>query len=80
MASTIMPVVLSTIDAATYLGLSPKTLENWRTLHYGPRYARLGGDGRPRIVYRISDLDRWLEDQTVDPGTEADAASHPGAA
>lgn len=42
-------------NAATYLGLSAKTLANMRTLGTGPRFIKRG-----RIFYRIADLDTWL--------------------
>lgn len=66
--STVTPKVLHTPEAAVYLGLAPKTLENWRVAKTGPRYARLGSVGRPRIVYRIADLDAWLDEQVISPG------------
>lgn len=72
--TTVVPAVLHTPDAAAYLGLAPKTLENWRVAKTGPRYARLGRVGRPRIVYRITDLDAWLAAQVV----ETDAGSSAG--
>lgn len=46
----------STTEAATYLGLSPRTLEKWRSTGRGPVYARLGR----LIVYRFEDLDNWV--------------------
>jgi hypothetical protein len=46
---------LDPINAAAYLGLSPKTLANMRTLGTGPRFIKRG-----RIFYRIADLDAWL--------------------
>lgn len=42
------PHYLRTPDAATLLGLSPRTLEKHRCYGTGPIYRRLGG----RIVYR----------------------------
>lgn len=41
---------------ADYLGLSTKTLSNWRSLRIGPT-AQRGG----RIQYRKSDVEAWLK-------------------
>ena len=48
---------LKTPEAADYLRLKPGTLDQWRWLGVGPRYARCGR----RIVYRKADLDAYLE-------------------
>jgi excisionase family DNA binding protein len=53
---------LSTQHAAEYLGVSPRTLEDWRVRGGGPRYARLGR-GRGRVVYRLTDLERYLAER-----------------
>jgi predicted DNA-binding transcriptional regulator AlpA len=55
--------VVRTKEAAEYLGLQPRTLDNWRSQGRGPRYARLGC----RIVYRITDLEKYIETQIVEP-------------
>lgn len=36
-------------------GLSPRTLERWRSIKRGPSYLRLGG----RIAYRIEDIEAF---------------------
>lgn len=48
---------LTTPEAAKYLRLSPKTLETKRSRGGGPPYIKLGR----RVVYRRTDLDKWLE-------------------
>ncbi|MBB3862750.1 hypothetical protein GGQ88_004052 [Novosphingobium hassiacum] len=64
----VQPRYLKTPDAATHLGLSPRTLEKHRCYGTGPVYRRLGG----RIVYAIDDLDAWAargtRKSTSDPG------------
>ncbi|MDR6849943.1 MULTISPECIES: helix-turn-helix transcriptional regulator [Alphaproteobacteria] len=66
--SAVRPRYLKTPDAATHLGLSPRTLEKHRCYGTGPVYRRLGG----RIVYAIDDLDAWAtrgtRKSTSDPG------------
>lgn len=67
-APAVSPRYLKTPDAATHLGLSPRTLEKHRCYGTGPVYRRLGG----RIVYAIDDLDAWAalgtRRSTSDPG------------
>ena len=43
--------------AATYLGLSEKTLAMWRMSGKGPDYTRVGG----RIFYYLDKLDAFIE-------------------
>ena len=57
--------MLSSKEAAKYLGLSPKTLANWRSARQGPPFHRLGNGPRPRIAYRESDLQAWIDDHLV---------------
>ena len=48
---------MRTKAAAEYLGLSEKTLNNWRsTRSDGPPYLKVGAS----VVYLQSDLDAWL--------------------
>lgn len=61
----VTPAVLTTKEAAVYLGLSDQTLANWRVRGRGPAYLRLGGAGRPRIVYLPEDLDAFLRANRV---------------
>jgi predicted DNA-binding transcriptional regulator AlpA len=49
--------VLRTPQAAEYVGLSASTLEKFRLTGNGPTYRKAG----PKIVvYRVEDLDTWL--------------------
>jgi excisionase family DNA binding protein len=52
---------LSNADAAAYLGISPKTLNDWRSAGRGPDYLKIG----TLVRYRQSDLDAFLERCTV---------------
>lgn len=47
------PVLLSTVQAATRLGLRPCTLEKWRCVGGGPLYVKLGR----AVKYRTVDID-----------------------
>ena len=42
---------------AAYLGVSERTLEDWRYRSRGPRFVRVGANVR----YRKTDVDQWLE-------------------
>lgn len=48
---------LSSADAARYLGMSPKTLQNRRSLGLAPRHGNHPGGG---VYYRVADLDAYL--------------------
>lgn len=52
---------LSNAQAAAVLGISPKTLPNWRLEGRSPPFVRVGR----RVVYRRADLEQWLNDRTV---------------
>ncbi|MDR6624494.1 helix-turn-helix domain-containing protein [Caulobacter segnis] len=51
------PRFVRTQQAATYLGLSHRTLEKHRTYGTGPAYRKLGG----RVLYAIDDLQAWAD-------------------
>jgi len=57
--------LLSTFEAADYLGIPRQTLAVWRSCngHGGPAYVRLGR----YIKYRIEDLDEFIRSQRVVP-------------
>ena len=49
---------MKTADAATYLGLSGRTLEAKRVTGGGPKFLKLGR----AVRYDVDDLDAWLAD------------------
>ena len=49
--------VLRTPEAAAYIGLSASTLEKFRLNGDGPTYHKAG---LKIVVYRVEDLDAWL--------------------
>jgi hypothetical protein len=59
---------MNTIEAAAYLERPRRTLEAWRYQGVGPPYIRAGIGMRAKVRYRLSDLDAWLDAQTVRPG------------
>lgn len=52
--------LLTTKEAATYLRLSPRSLERYRVEGGGPRYFKAGAGKRAPVRYRIEDLEAWL--------------------
>ena len=72
--------LLSSEAAAALLGVTRETLRAWRRRGIGPAYTRLpGGHVRHgktfwhakqhgRIAYRLSDLDAYIQRQTVQAG------------
>jgi hypothetical protein len=52
--------LLTTVEAADYLRLSPRTLEDMRITGTGPRYFKLGPGKRSKVVYRWEDLECWV--------------------
>ena len=59
-----MAPLLTTADAATYLAVSPRTLEDWRFRLVGPRYIKLNGTST--IRYRTEDLETYLTESQQD--------------
>ena len=67
--STNVPITLAAADAADLLGLAPSTLAKLRLSGNGPIYCKLGR----RIVYRLADLEAWLEARVACNTSDADA-------
>jgi predicted DNA-binding transcriptional regulator AlpA len=65
MPSTVHPDIenaLTIEQAATYLGLKNiQTLHNWRSLHIGPAYFKIG----MRVRYRKADIDAWVQKKII---------------
>jgi predicted DNA-binding transcriptional regulator AlpA len=75
-----MPKVVTAKMAARYVGLSESTLAKLRLNGNGPVYCKLGR----RVVYRLGDLEQWLQSRTTTDTSDADArflkaltAAHP---
>ena len=50
-------------DAAKIIGVSPKTLRNWRAAGIGPRFIRLRDDSHAPCLYLVEDIRDWLHAQ-----------------
>ena len=59
---------LTNDEAASYLRLSPRTLEKQRVIGGGPRFRKFGR----RVMYAVADLEAWADarsfEATCDPG------------
>lgn len=55
------PYLLREIDAAAYLGLSPKTLARWRWAGKGPAFHKLGS----AVRYSIKELNLFISGAAV---------------
>ncbi|MBB4667427.1 excisionase family DNA binding protein [Microbacterium marinum] len=51
--------LLTQTELAEYLQVPVRTIEDWRTRDYGPKFLRVGR----RVRYRESDVDAWLDAQ-----------------
>lgn len=47
---------VSRVEAARFLGISPKTLAQWYSLGRGPRVRKVGG----RAFYQLQDLEAFV--------------------
>jgi predicted DNA-binding transcriptional regulator AlpA len=66
---TINPITFTAGEAAEFLGLATSTLAKLRSTGNGPAYCKLGR----RVVYRMEDLEAWLESRVARDTSDADA-------
>jgi hypothetical protein len=52
---------LTTVEAGNFVRLSPRTLERLRVQGTGPRFIKAGRGKRARVLYRMADLQEWLD-------------------
>lgn len=65
--------VVGSAEAAQMLGINPRTLANWRAQGRGPAYVRLGKSRSP-VLYRVGDIESWLESRLVGSGKRANTS------
>lgn len=58
---------LANPEAATFLNLSPRTLEKMRVIGGGPRFRKFGR----RVVYAMADLELWANARSCDSTSDA---------
>lgn len=54
-----IPVYLTSDQAAEYLSVAPRLMENWRWRKVGPKFIKVGS----RVRYRLDDLDAFTQQQ-----------------
>ena len=62
--------LLKTAEAAALLGLSVKTMRQYRYEGVGPRCFKMGSNMQARARYLRSDLEQWVRDQSRTAGGE----------
>lgn len=50
-----MKKLLDTVGASPLVGAAPKTMENWRTSGFGPKFIKAGR----RVFYDPEDIEEW---------------------
>ena len=68
------PLAVNAVDAAAMLGVSLRTLANWRTRGIGPAFVRIGAV-HGRTLYRLDDLNTWLDNNRVETSGSKAVAS-----
>jgi len=66
------PRYLTNEEAATYLRLSPRTLEKQRVMGGGPRFRKFGR----RVMYALTDLDAWAAERSFESTSDVEYAEH----
>lgn len=51
---------LNQVQLSRRWSISPRTLERWRWLKFGPQYLKVGG----RVIYRLEDVEAYEASQT----------------
>lgn len=59
-----LPRLLTTVEAAEMLRMSPRSLEGMRLDGTGPDYIKLGLSKKAKVVYRLTDIKAWLRKNT----------------
>ncbi len=57
--------LVSLSEAARYLGINPRTLTRWSANGRFPQPLKLGTAKRPRLRFRLTDIENYLAQQQV---------------
>ncbi len=69
--TSIRHVFLTAREAARFLNISFSWLNKARCSGEGPPYVKIGGGLHGRVVYRQSDLEKWMESRVRHHTSEA---------
>lgn len=61
---------LTTLEAAKLLRVAKSTLERMRVQGTGPRFLKVGPGKRSRVLYRLGEINAWLEKQSYGSTSE----------
>ena len=61
---------LTTLEAAKLLRVAKSTLERMRVQGTGPRFLKVGPGKRSRVLYRLAEINAWLEKQSFGSTSE----------
>lgn len=64
MSTAVEAEYLDTKQAATFLGLSPYTLQSWRSRGMGPPHYPVSGT---RVHYKKAELEAWMQQRRKVP-------------
>lgn len=67
-----MKETLTTECLAKRWGMSPQTLENWRSQGKGPQYAKLSQGKAGTVIYRLKDIEEYEENHMKGGGKKDD--------
>ena len=56
----------TTDELAKRWSMRPTTLERWRSMSIGPKYAKLG-EHTSRVLYRIEDIEKYERTHVIQP-------------
>lgn len=65
--------LLTTVEAAAFLRLSPRTLERFRVEGSGPKFLKAGAGKRARVLYDPQELRTWLAGHSYGSTSEYEA-------
>mgnify|MGYP000911004930 CR=1 FL=1 len=65
-----MSRLLTSKEAAQYLGVAEQTLRIFRMSGKGPRYVKIGGGPKGRVRYKLEDMDAYVAACTYKSTTE----------
>ena len=70
------PLAVTPEQAAQLTTLSPYTLADYRAKGIGPKYLKTSPGRTGLVLYRISDLEAWLEELVVGGDSDEQTQSH----
>lgn len=70
-----MDQLLTSREAAVYIGVAPETLDNWRCQGRGPAFIKTTPSRRGRVLYRPTDIAAWQAANLYNSTTDVEERS-----